>query len=159
MPRPTKYRVVCTYPEADFFAPTGVSFDKLEEVVLALDEYEAINHADLDGMTQEEASRLMNVSRQTFGRIITNAHRKIAEALIGGKALKIEGGKCIMSEREFECSSCGSKWEESFGTGRPEECPSCCKSDIKRIDDHKCCGNHSHGSNDCCGKSKESQSK
>ena len=159
MPRPTKFRVVCTYPEANYFKPAGVSLKTIEQIVLGLDEYEAISLADLEGMTQEEAARFMNVSRQTFGRIIASAHKKIADALVCGKALKIKGGKCIMSDREFECSSCGSKWEEPFGKGKPEECPSCCKDDFKRIDSHKCQGNHSSEKGHCCGKGKESKTK
>ncbi|RMF97047.1 MAG: DUF134 domain-containing protein [Candidatus Schekmanbacteria bacterium] len=154
MPRPLKYRVICRYPEANLFTPTGISSTDLDEVVLTLDEFEAINHADLDGMTQEEASKLMDISRQTFGRIIANAHRKIADALVKGKALRIEGGNYIMSERGFECSNCGCKWEEISTEGKPKGCPACCKSDIKVVSSHKCHGNHSHIKGNCCGKEK-----
>ena len=63
---------------------------ELDEVLLSMDEYEAIRLADLEGLYQEEAAIKMQISRQTFGRIITEAHKKIAEALINGKAIKIE---------------------------------------------------------------------
>ena len=66
--------------------------DALEEVNLALDELEAIRLADLAGLYQEDAAKKMNISRQTFGNIINSAHKKIADALLNAKALKIEGG-------------------------------------------------------------------
>ena len=66
--------------------------DALEEVSLALDELEAIRLADLAGLYQEDAAKKMNISRQTFGNIINSAHKKIADALLNAKALKIEGG-------------------------------------------------------------------
>ena len=66
--------------------------DLLEEVNLTLDELEALRLADFDGLYQEESAGKMNVSRQTFGNIIQSAHQKIADAIIHGKALKIEGG-------------------------------------------------------------------
>jgi len=66
--------------------------DALEEVNLTLDELEAIRLADLGGLYQEDAAKKMNVSRQTFGNIINLAHKKIADALLNAKALKIEGG-------------------------------------------------------------------
>ena len=65
----------------------------LEEVVLTIDEFEAVRLADLEGLYQEQAAEKMNVSRQTFGRIIESARKKVAEALVQGKALKIGGGE------------------------------------------------------------------
>ena len=66
--------------------------DALEEVNLTLDELEAIRLADLSELYQEDAAKKMNISRQTFGNIINSAHKKIADALLNAKALKIEGG-------------------------------------------------------------------
>jgi uncharacterized protein len=65
---------------------------ELDEVVMTLDEFEAMRLADLEGLYQEQAAEQMNVSRTTFSRIIDAAHRKIADALVHGKALRIEGG-------------------------------------------------------------------
>jgi predicted DNA-binding protein (UPF0251 family) len=64
----------------------------LDEVVMTLDEFEAIRLADLDGLYQESAAAQMGVSRPTFSRIAAEAHRKVADALVHGKALRIEGG-------------------------------------------------------------------
>ena len=89
MPRPPKPRVVCHSPEVVYFKPRGVPLCDLEEVVLGLDETEALRLADLEGYSQEEVGRRMQVSRATVGRILEAAHRKVAEALVGGKALRI----------------------------------------------------------------------
>lgn len=70
----------------------------LEQVALTVDELEAIRLADLEGLYQEEAAQRMNVSRQTFGRIIEAAHRKVADALVHGKALSIDGGSIEVTE-------------------------------------------------------------
>jgi len=70
----------------------------LECVELTVDELEAVRLADLEGLYQEQAATQMNVSRQTFGRIIEAAHRKIADALVHGKALSIDGGPVEIAE-------------------------------------------------------------
>jgi predicted DNA-binding protein (UPF0251 family) len=59
---------------------------------MTLDEFEALRLADLDGLYQEQAADAMNVSRPTFGRVLETARRKMADALVHGKALRIEGG-------------------------------------------------------------------
>ncbi len=79
-------------PQASYYKPQGVPLRTLEQVALTVDELEAIRLADLEGLYQEEAAKRMNVSRQTFGRIIEAAHRKVADALVHGKALSIAGG-------------------------------------------------------------------
>jgi len=61
----------------------------LDEVILEADEMEAVRLADFEGQYQEDAAAKMGISRQTFGNIINRAHAKIAEALIKGKALRI----------------------------------------------------------------------
>jgi uncharacterized protein len=65
---------------------------ELEEVVMTLDEFEAIRLADLEGLYQEDAAARMGISRPTFGRVLAAAHGKVADALAHGKALRIEGG-------------------------------------------------------------------
>lgn len=74
--------------------------DMLEEINLTLDELESVRLADLEGFYQEDAAKKMNISRQTFGNIINSAHRKIADALLNAKALKIEGGAIRMADRQ-----------------------------------------------------------
>jgi len=92
MPRPCCQRHVGCAPNATYFKPAGVPACVLEQVTLALDEVEALRLADLLGQYQEQAAEQMKISRPTFARIIEAARRKVAEALIHGKALRIEGG-------------------------------------------------------------------
>ena len=126
-------------PEAVYFKPRGIPVSLLEEVEVTVDELEAIRLADLDGLYQEDAAAKMNVSRQTFGRIVESARRKVADALVGGKALKIEGGNIEMktSARQFKCYDCEHTWEVPYGTGRPPECPSCRSKNIRRSEGGK----------------------
>jgi predicted DNA-binding protein (UPF0251 family) len=137
--RPKMCRHVGCSPEAVYFKPRGIPGSLLEEVEVAVDELEAIRLADLEGMYQEDAAAKMNVSRQTFGRIVESARRKVADALVGGKALKIEGGNIEMkaSARQIKCYDCEHTWEVPFGTCRPPECPSCRSKNIRRSEGGK----------------------
>ena len=133
MARPRNCRRVGFMPESNYFKPRGIPLSMLEEVILSVDEFEAIRLADLESLYQEEAAKKMNVSRQTFGRIVDSAHKKVAEALVKGKALKIEGGEFEMaSMRQFKCDDCEHFWELPYGTGRPGNCPSCKSGNIDR---------------------------
>jgi predicted DNA-binding protein (UPF0251 family) len=138
MARPRNCRQVGLMPGSDYFKPRGIPLSMLEEVILTVDEFEAVRLADLDGLYQEQAAEKMKVSRQTFGRIIEAAHKKVAEALVKGKALKIEGGEFEMaSMRKFRCSDCQHSWELPHGTGRPEGCPSCKSGNIHRAEEDR----------------------
>lgn len=98
----------------------------LEEVVLTMDEVEAVRLADFGGLYQEQASEKMRISRQTFGRIIRAAHRKIAEALVEGKALRVEGGVISFAQSaDYCCNTCKKTWVPAGGTKSPRSCPSC----------------------------------
>lgn len=92
MPRPRHCRRVAMLPHVTYYKPRGVPLATLQCIELAVDELEAIRLADLEGLYQEDAAQRMNVSRQTFGRILEAAHKKIADALVHGKALSIAGG-------------------------------------------------------------------
>jgi len=92
VPRPPIHRIVRGRPGAVYYKPRGMPLRALGEVVLGLDEMEALRLADLEGLTHEAAGERMGVSRQTVGRILETARRKVAEALVLGKAIRIEGG-------------------------------------------------------------------
>lgn len=96
MPRRRKPRWIDFQPGVTYFKPRGVELASLEEMNLTLDELEAIRLADLDGVDQIKAAKKMKISQSTFQRILKVAHKKIAEALIKGKAIKVEGGEIIM---------------------------------------------------------------
>ena len=98
MPRPCCLRHVGQTPNAQYFKPAGIPIRLLEEVVLGLDELEALRLADLNGLYQEQAAEQMKISRPTFSRIVEQARRKVADALIHGKALRLEGGAVVMKE-------------------------------------------------------------
>lgn len=140
MARPCKCRRIGCNPRAGYFKPRGIPVRHLQEVILTLDELEAVRLADLEGMYQEQAASRMNVSRQTFGNIIISAHRKIADALLNAKALKIDGGTYVRAEtRRFRCSCCNHVWEVDHGTARPAGCPHCKNAKIHR---DRCAGGH-----------------
>ena len=96
MPRPCCQRRVGFAPDATYFKPAGVPLRELEEVVLTLDELEALRLADLNGLYHDQAADQMKVSRATFGRIAEEARKKVADALIHGMALRIGGGAVVM---------------------------------------------------------------
>ncbi|MGC8979047.1 DUF134 domain-containing protein [Caldisericum sp.] len=100
MARPRFRRRIGWLPKRNYFRHEGNEPFKLIEITLTLDEVEALRLADLEGLYQEEAAKRMNISRPTFGRILEVVHRKVADAIINGKAIKIMGGIV-----EFELSN------------------------------------------------------
>ncbi len=90
MPRPKKARRMRFNPNVFYFKPRGVPLRTLEEVVLAPDELEALKLHDVDGLEQLDAAKRMKISQPTFARIIDAAYKKIAQALIKGKAIRLE---------------------------------------------------------------------
>ncbi len=92
MPRPRKPRFVDGPPLVDDFRPHPCKRKGIETVFLPLEGLEAIRLSDFEGLSQEESADRMNVSRATFGRILLEARKKVAEALVMGKMLRIEGG-------------------------------------------------------------------
>ncbi len=90
MPRPFCKRFVGWQPGVSLFKPAGVPAGELEQVVLSLDEVESLRLADLQGQYQEAAADQMKISRATFARIVESARRKVADALVHGKALQIQ---------------------------------------------------------------------
>jgi uncharacterized protein len=105
MPRPTNCRRITGEPGASVFRPAGVPVCRLKWLTLTLDEFEALRLADMEGLHQEDAAARMKVSRQTFGRIVENARRKVAQVLHSGMALSIEGGTVRTTARR--CPGCG----------------------------------------------------
>jgi len=99
MPRPVSERLLGAAIPPRVMKPAGIPARELQELRLGLDEAEAIRLADLEGLYQEAAARSMGVSRQTFGRIVEVARRKVADAILNGKALRIEGGEISIRDR------------------------------------------------------------
>ncbi len=138
MPRPRCWRRIGWLPECRCFQPAGKAVE--ESVVLELDELEALRLADLLNLHQEEAAAKMDVSRPTFGRILEQAHRKVAEALVEGKALEIktEGGNMIVvPQRTFVCYKCGHTLQVPYGEPRPGCCPVCSSRNLHRAPEER----------------------
>ncbi|MFH1212261.1 MAG: DUF134 domain-containing protein [Candidatus Woesearchaeota archaeon] len=92
MTRPRLCRIVKSNPEVTYFKPRGIPLRELQETTLCVDEFEAVRLKDLGGLEQEECARKMGISQPTFHRLVLSARKKIADAIINGKAIKIEGG-------------------------------------------------------------------
>ena len=92
MVRPKQQRLVAAPPKATYFKPRGIPMIHLSEICLSLEGLEAVRLADMGGLTCCQAAHQMGVSRHTFGRILSEARRIIAGALVNGQALRIEGG-------------------------------------------------------------------
>ena len=90
MPRPKKMRSVSGYPSMKAFVPVGIP--QTGELILSIEGMEAIRLSDFERLDQETASKIMEVSRQTYGRILNQARSIVSEALVTGKAIRIEGG-------------------------------------------------------------------
>jgi len=135
MVRPKKDRIVGFNPDVSYFKPRGIPLVDLDEVRLTVDEREAIRLADLLDLSHEDAGRKMGVSRATFGRIVQQARNAVADALINGKAINIEGGnyRLVSEIRAFMCRKCHHRWNEPRGTGRPYFCPACQHDDFYRF--------------------------
>lgn len=99
MPRPENMREIEDTPTVTWFKPAGIPKRHLEEVVLTFDELEAVRLADAEGMYHEQVAEQMKVSRQTVGRILGAARKKIADALVNGKAIRMEGGTFVVRNR------------------------------------------------------------
>ena len=97
--RPKKYRIVRLDPKISQFSPRGKP-GRPDEVDLRMEEFEAIRLADYMGLSQKEAAKSMHISQQTFSRVLTKAHKTLANGLIKGATIKIQGGHYVISSRE-----------------------------------------------------------
>ena len=101
MSRPQRCRRICRMPRHTRFGPEAASC--LEEVLLSLDEYEAIRLMDREGLTHEQCAEVMQISRTTATEIYASARRKIAEAIVDGRELVIEGGRVQLCDHTQVC--------------------------------------------------------
>jgi len=101
--RPKKYRIVRVDPRISQFSPRGRP-GRPDEIELAMDEFEAIRLADFKCLDQSGAAKSMHISQQTFSRILKRAHKAIADAIVQGKIIRIQGGHYVISSRENSAS-------------------------------------------------------
>ena len=98
MPRPRKCRRVENLPGTTYFKPAGIPMRVLEDVHLTVDEIEALRLKEIEELDQETGAERMGISRPTFQRILSSARKKMADAVLNGKAIRIEGGIFEMKE-------------------------------------------------------------
>ena len=125
--RPTRCRRVDFLPEVTYFKPAGVPMAVLQEIQLSVEEAEAIRLKDIEELEQEDCAQKMDISRTTFARVLNSARRKMADALLNGKAIRIEGGNFEMATRRVRCID-GHEWDvpfEAMISGDPQSCPTC----------------------------------
>lgn len=103
MPRRPCRRRIGFIPDVAYFKPAGIPMRIIEEVSLGHDEAEAIRLKDLLGLSQEDAASQMGISQPTLHRLLNSAHQKIADAIINGKALRIEGGNVEVMVEGISC--------------------------------------------------------
>lgn len=107
-----------------------------ESIFLHIEEYEALKLCDYDGLNHNEASEIMHISRPTFTRIYAEARRKIANSLVEGRQVVIEGGKIFYDSDWFKCKSCGCDFNNPDKGKKPEACPLCGSSEVIEAEDN-----------------------
>ena len=142
MPRPEKNRIVYTPPFYTEFKPVGVKSKLLKQTHLSLDEYEAFRLADFIGLSHNEAAEEMEISRSTFTRLIEKARKKIADFVVLGNLLTIDGGKIHFRNNLIKCLDCGYMFKIDMSASLTE-CPRCKSKNLLNL-----AGGFGHG--ECC---------
>ncbi len=142
MPRPKNKRIVHTPPVFTEFKPLGVSARVLNKTSFSLDEYEAFRLADDVGLSHAEAAGEMGISRPVFSRLIEQARKKIAQFIVNGNLLSIEGGDIHFRKNIIKCVSCGHMFDMGIQSTLTE-CPECHSTNLLNL-----AGGFGHGK--CC---------
>ncbi len=124
------------------FKPIGVASKLLDQTILTLDEFEAFRLADHIGLSHAEAAEEMEISRSTFTRLIEKARRTIADLIIQGKLLTIEGGNIHFRKNIIRCNDCGHMFNININSSFAE-CPACNSKNLVNL-----AGGFGHGK--CC---------
>lgn len=127
MGRQPLWRQVSFIPLVTYFKPASVPLAQSQEIRLAVEELEAIRLKDFEKLEQEACAQRMNLSRTTFARVLNSARQKTADALLNGKAIRIEGGNFEMALSHFRCTN-GHEWDVPFQimiNAPPQFCPVC----------------------------------
>ncbi|MBM4158422.1 MAG: DUF134 domain-containing protein [Ignavibacteria bacterium] len=134
-PRPIRIRKVSKPPVVSGFKPFGnKNTEKNKSVFLHYEEYEALRLCDYEMLNHHQAAVLMDVSRPTLTRIYSRARQKIAEALVDGKSIIIEGGKIYFDSDWYMCENCGCNFNHPVKTEEIKFCPLCKSNKITNIE-------------------------
>jgi predicted DNA-binding protein (UPF0251 family) len=142
MPRPQYNRIVHEPPLFSEFKPIGVRGRDLKQIVMTLDEFEALRLADQLGFSHAMAAEEMEISRSTFTRLIEKARKKITDFIVHGRLLTIEGGTVHFRVNIIQCQECKHLFKMNFEQ-EIKECPVCHSTKIINL-----AGNFGHGR--CC---------
>lgn len=135
-PRPKRNRQLEEPPIVAGFVPKNDDYDPSEEVILHMEEYEAIRLSDYLGLTQLESSKRLQVSRPTFTRIYDLARKKVAKAFVENKGISIEGGDVVFRDNWYNCNHCHSVFKVSIKNLVDDSiCPVCHDHDVSHIQD------------------------
>jgi predicted DNA-binding protein (UPF0251 family) len=118
MPRPRIRRRIRVMPEVTYFKPAGVPMADLGEVILSVDEYEAVRLVDFKGVGQDKAGKKMKISQPTLSRLLKSARKKLSNAIINGKAIRIQGGSYQMVQPRGRGMGRGRGFGAGAGMGR-----------------------------------------
>jgi len=130
-PRSKQSRKLASPPVLKGFKPIGVPFNTAGVVSLLYEEYEALRLADYAGMKQEEAAKLMHISRPTFTRIYSSCLRKLATAFTEGRSIVIEGGDVEFDKQWYRCNQCTTVFHHP--ETEHKECISCSSQNVEHI--------------------------
>lgn len=140
MSRPLKWRKVEFLPDIKKFVP--YEKNNFGENVLLIEEVEAIRLKDIEKLEQEECAKKMEISRQTFQRILNNAREKIADSIVNGKAILIGGGNYTRNICLVHCNECDNNWKINYENAVKNEykCPTCKSNrlECKKNENKKC---------------------
>jgi len=152
MPRPRKWRRVGYIPNVKVFGPLNKDNTDNEIIMLNVEELESIRLMDLEGLDQVTCAEKMGIARSTFQRIYSETKKKIADSLVNGKVIKIEGGNYTLNICNIQCENCGYSWKESYEniTSDNIKCPKC-GAEVELIccecNDNEFCGRCGRGRN------------
>ncbi len=135
MPRKKRCRRLHSPPLYQGFKPKGVPARLIKKIYLPLEEYEAVKLADYEGLEHEEAALKMEISRSVFTRMIQEARKKIATAIIEGLELVISGGDYYFENKSFRCKDCNSLYIFEHSQSNLIECPKCKSTNIELINE------------------------
>ena len=142
MTRPKKSRIVARPPLFSVFKPAAYPRSELETLNLTLDEYEAIRLVDFMGLDHGEAAQHLEISRPTVTRLIEQARKKLAEFIVEGRLLTIDGGVIHFAGNIFRCLDCGTTFNADINT-TVSHCPSCASQKLdnqaERFGHGRCC--------------------
>lgn len=132
MPRNRKQRRMGQLPDIKGMRPFGNRHFQQEPLILALEEYEAVRLTDYLLLTHQQGAKKMHVSRSTFTRMYETARKTIAQALVEGKQLVIEGGSVQLHETRYACRTCGMQFVAEKHKNAVS-CPQCSASDVQDL--------------------------